>query len=267
MTIPKEFDYRQLLRDELKRRQRRNPAYNVRSYSRDLGMGPSRLSEILNGREGISVERALHFAEKLKLDDVQKSFFLDLVQSEHSRSKISKAAALERVRARLKALKKLDLPDQLMLLSDWQNLAILELLPIEEDHSVTTFAQRLGLSEDYVRQCIERMTQAGYIVRDNERWVAKDPDTETTEDVPSEALRNNHKHLVTKGLEILEGRPVDERDFSAVVFSMRAADIVEAKERIREFRKGLAWDLNQKSDKDSVYCFSLQLFELTERPR
>lgn len=265
MTNTKELNYRQLLHEELKRRQRRNPAYNVRAYSRDLGMGPSRLSEILTGREGISVERALQFAEKLKLDDTQKAFFIDLVQSEHSRSKISKAAAQERVEARLKVLKKLESADQFTLLSDWQSSAILELLPIESVHNVENFAKRLGLDKDYIEKCIDRMITAGYITRENDQWLAKDANTESTDDVPSGELRNYHKRLVAKGLQTLDEKPLGERDFSAIIFSMKASDIGEAKERIREFRKGLAWDLNQKSDKDSVYCFSLQFFELTER--
>jgi len=265
MTDTKKFNYRQLLRDELERRQRRNPAYNVRAFSRDLGMGASRLSEILNGREGISVERAVHFAEKLKLDDTQKAFFIDLVQSEHSRSKISKAAAQARVQVRLRALKKLDSTDQVILLTDWQNMAILELLLIEPDHNVGRFAERLGLREEFVAQCIDRMMSAGYITRAGDKWIAKDPDSETSEDIPSETLRQNHKNLIAKGLQVIDEKPLEERDFSSIIFSMSSSDVSVAKERIREFRKNLAWDLYQKSNKDSVYCLSLQFFELTER--
>jgi AraC-like DNA-binding protein len=40
-------DYRALLASEMMHRKSRNSAYSLRAYARDLGISPSRLSEVL----------------------------------------------------------------------------------------------------------------------------------------------------------------------------------------------------------------------------
>ena len=253
--------------EELLRRQKRNSAYSVRAFSRDLSLRGSKLSEILKGKAGISVDRAIFIADKLQLNDDLRAFFIDLVQSEHSRSPIAKKAAQQRIQDRMKIFSRLEAAEEHLLLSDWYNLAVLELMPLEENHSVEHFAARLGLEPELVERSIERMLKEDYIEKVGDKWVPRQTNRKTTEDTPSAAtIRNFHKKVIEKALPSLETRPAQEREFSSTIFSMNSEDIEMVKERIREFRRNLAWELNQKSRKDGVYCLSMQFFELTEKP-
>src|SRR2546430_13739191 len=47
-------DYRRVLRKELESRCRTSPRYSLRAFARDLKISPSRLSEILSGKQGLS---------------------------------------------------------------------------------------------------------------------------------------------------------------------------------------------------------------------
>ncbi|NUN06175.1 MAG: DUF4423 domain-containing protein [Bdellovibrio sp.] len=257
--------FRQFLTDELVRRQKRNPSYSMNAFARDLGLSSSRFSEILNTKVGISESRAAQIADKLQLSEKEKNYFIDLVQSEHARSAVAKKAALGRLRERFAGARKIE-KQEFFLVSDWHNLAFLELLNVKGiRHTVNDFASYLGLREEIVQQTLERLTQLGYIAKEGDVWVATEPDTTTDTDIPSEAIRNYHKQILVKAQVALERDPVDERDFSSLVFAMDRGQIGYAKERIREFRRSLVKELEDTSEKDSVYCFSLQFFNLLEK--
>ncbi|MGZ3710379.1 MAG: hypothetical protein ACXVBE_01430 [Bdellovibrionota bacterium] len=46
-------DYREKIRQAMESRAARNPRYSMRSFAKDLGISPSRLSEVLKGRYGL----------------------------------------------------------------------------------------------------------------------------------------------------------------------------------------------------------------------
>ncbi len=257
------LDYRQFLVDELQRRQKRNPAYSLRAFSRDLGIGSSRLSEIINSKVGLSEDRAVIIAEKLQLADAEKSLFVDLVQGEHARSSLAKQAALKRVRDRMLQARKIEKED-FSLISDWYNLALIELLNVDGlEHSVESFAKRLGIRETVIAETIERLKHLGYIGMRDGRWIPTEPETTTDKDIPSMAIREYHRQILDKAKSAIEDVPLEKRDFSSAVFALNSKQLQYAKERIHAFRRSLVKDLEEMPDKDGVYCLSLQFFELT----
>lgn len=259
------MDYRQFLVDELQRRQKRNPAYSMRAFSRDLGIGSSRLSEIINGKVGLSEERAVGLAVRLQLADAEKALFVDLVQSEHARSSIARDAARRRLQARVPASKNIDDQDFLPI-SDWYNLALMELLYVEGlDHTHGAFAHKLGIREEIIQETIERLLHLGYIEWQNGKLVPRDPQLATSSQVPSAAIRAYHNQMLDKAKEALEEKPVERRDFSSMVFALNSSQMEYARSRIQEFRRNLVHELEEIPGKDSVFCLSLQFFELTER--
>ncbi len=93
-------DYRSALLEIFEQRKLKNNRYSLRAFSRDLGISSSRLSEILHGKVGLSLERALEICEKMDLTADDKSLFCDLVESQHARSAIAKRMALQRISER-----------------------------------------------------------------------------------------------------------------------------------------------------------------------
>lgn len=259
------LDYRKMLMNELQQRQSRNPAYSMSAFSRDLNINPSRMSEILNGKVGISEERAALIAEKLKLSTNERALFIDLVQSEHARSMVARNSAQKRVRDRLLNSRHISQTD-FSVISDWYNLALIQLLDVENiEHSIESFAKHLGISKDEVSKALAQLEHLKYIERKGDRWRASVPDTTTDVDISSRAIQHYNKQILDKAKEKLQTVPVEKRDFSSVVFACNSAQMAHAKERIESFRRSLMKDLEEMAGKDSVFCLSIQFFELTEK--
>src|SRR4051812_22994437 len=91
------MDYRQFLKREFGTRSRAQEKYSLRSFARDLGLAPSRLSEILNHKQGLSFDLAQRVGEKLGLNDRELELFCHLVESEHARSQVKRELAKTRV--------------------------------------------------------------------------------------------------------------------------------------------------------------------------
>lgn len=79
---------------EFNKRRSRREKYSQNAFARDLNLSPSRLSQILNSRSGLSKELAVVLCDTLLLSQEEREKFIDSVLVEHSRS------ALERERAR-----------------------------------------------------------------------------------------------------------------------------------------------------------------------
>ncbi|QDK44885.1 hypothetical protein DOM22_06770 [Bdellovibrio sp. ZAP7] len=254
--------YRSILIEEMRKRQRKNPAYSMRAFARDIGVSASRLSELLNSKVGLSDSRATIVADRLQLKGKEKAFFIDLVQAEHARSKLAKKAASERVKAYLLDAKKIS-DDDFHLISDWQNLAVLELVDIPgTPHSFSAIAKKLGISVAEAEATVARLMKVGLLKEEGGRWVVSDSDSTTTADVPSIAIQNYHRQMLERASRSLSVDPVESRDLSSVVFSLDSTQLAYAKERIREFRRVLSQELAGMPSKDKVYSLAIQLFEL-----
>lgn len=96
-TILSYTDYRAFLRDELSRRQARNARYSLRSFARDLGLAPPRLSDILRGRYGLSGAAAAELAVKLRMTEREAARLRDLAEAEHGRSRLARENARQRL--------------------------------------------------------------------------------------------------------------------------------------------------------------------------
>lgn len=95
-------DYREILRDELGRRLRNNPRYTQGAFARHLHIRSSRLCEILGGKQGLSAVMGRQIATRLGFSDLETERFVDLVESQHGRSRSVRDAALQRLRSERK---------------------------------------------------------------------------------------------------------------------------------------------------------------------
>lgn len=125
-------DYKTFILAEFKRRVEKNSSYSQNAFARDLGISPSRLSEILRGKQGLSLRWAITIAENLHLSKEESEHFCNLVMSKHARSRMQREAAISKTGhgegttlLKLKAgkISETDLPEVLEKLSDaWSQI-------------------------------------------------------------------------------------------------------------------------------------------------
>lgn len=258
-------DYRDILREAYDARNLRNPGYSLRAFARDLGLSSSRLSEILQGRYGLSPAAALKIAANLKFSAAERDYFRDLVESRHARSRLERNAARERLARRSERTSFHRIRrDAFQVISGWHHFAILELLTLRGARSSASWiAERLEIPRDEALSAVERLLRLGYLRKDEAgNWLPTEDFTATDTDVPSRAQRGFHKQMLSKARVAIEEQPVAEREFLSLVLSMNAQDLPEAKETIRRFHDEFCARFGSGAGKDRVYCLGIQFHEL-----
>lgn len=266
-------DFKQILKGELEARLNRNPRYSLRAFAKDLKMAPALLSDILNGKRGMSREWATKVATRLGYAKSEKDLFCDLVESQHARSRVAKAQALARLEKRVSqgaVLKFLTLDqDQFSLISEWYPMAILELMKSPECKATAKpelewFAKKLQLTPIQVSNALERMTKLGMIEMREGKWIVLSPNVQTPDGVASRALKSHHEQLMKKGLEALYTQPVEERDFRGLTIRCKKSDVSRVREKMKKFLQDLDAELSADQDGTEVYQLSTQFFSLTK---
>lgn len=260
-TLPR--DYRLWLKTEFEQRRSRNPAYSLRAFARDLQLAPTRISDILLKKQGLSGPAATKVAKALSLTLSQTEYFLALVETEHARSRIAKESAAIRLRhLQTDPTKLMDL-DTFQIIADWKHFAIIELSRVKGFRSESQWiARRLGATVIEINDCIERLLQVGMLVRTNQKLVATEQFFASPTEIPSESLKRYQEQLLQKALLAIREQPVDKRDFSAVNVALSPEQLPEVKEKIKKFRRSLVSFIEEKPERDRVYCMSIQLFAL-----
>lgn len=267
MVLPTTYtDYRNLLREELAVRCQINPKYSLRAFARDIDLAPSRLSEVLSGKQGLSRQVAEKIGQRLGYNDSERCFFADLVTSIHARKESDRKAAIALVERKVGDQELLRLKnDTFHLISDWYHLAILELATTKDfETNVRWIAKKLNISESEVELALERLERFGFLGWDGDALVPLEPKTTTPGGTPSESIRKFHQQILAKAMDSVVMQGIEERDLSAVIVAVDRARLPEAKERLKQFRREFCTDMNKAPDKNSVYCLSIQFFSLTE---
>jgi transcriptional regulator with XRE-family HTH domain len=81
---------RVILQQTLLTKQKKNSRYSLRAFARDLRVSPSFLSEVLNGKYGISRQLARQIAERLGFDARECDHFCELADLEITDSRTRK---------------------------------------------------------------------------------------------------------------------------------------------------------------------------------
>lgn len=262
----KKLNYRSFLRLALETRQAKNPAYTIGSFGRLLDISASRTAQILKGKVGISVKRAVFIAEKLGFSEHDKKIFLLLVQSEHERNPLKREEAQKKLAEIDDGFN--DVSDVFHSISDWYYHAIRELISMDcPTYNEKTIPEKLGISSEQFTVAIERLLKLDLIERvpgsKPECYKVRQRGIRTKQDFPSEAVKVLNEQILNKAKEELRRQEIHSRDFSVVFLKLDKTQMPMVKEQISRFRKELMQTLEISESKDSVYCMSIQFFELT----
>ncbi len=262
--ILKSTDYRQILVSEFERRHRSNRRYSLRAFSTRLGISVSTLSEVLNGKLGLSRPRAEKIAERLAMNEIERDYFVSLVESCHARSR----QVRERAQVRLQNIQRItEKPLQIdawTFISEWYHLAIVELARTRGFQSRETWiAKKLELDPITVRTACERLIRLGILERKGGKlkttgqWLLTSP-----HDTPSAYTRAFHAAILAKAQRSIEEQSPTERNLSSLVVAINKEKIPEAKKLIMDFNRKLNKLLSADDQPENLYCFSTQLFSL-----
>lgn len=268
MNIP---CYREILKRHFAERLEENPRYSLRAFSRDLSISPSRLSEILNGKQGMSGEWADKISRRLQMSPREADDFRQKVLAADARSKQVRTQALARLELENGPEYEVVQADTFKIIADWYHFAILELTKLKAFRpSARWVASKLGISVYEAKLASDRLMRLGLIEKDRLRWRPTNKTLTTSNGVPSEAIRKFNRQIIEKSKEAITMQTVEERDISSLTLAVRSQDVPKVIERIRRFRRELNADLERSvpaGSADEVYSLAIQFFRLTEKER
>jgi hypothetical protein len=262
-----ETTYRQYIEREFRRRCRRNSLYSLRAFARDLEISPSKLSEVLRGKCGLSAHAAEELCKQLNLSQVETQHFVILVEAEHSRNSTRKAQARDLLKTfqATHGYNELDL-ERFKIISDWQHLALLELMELDTfESNLEWMAQALDLDIFLVSESLERLENFNLVEVVDGKYRPTGGNMAVATNVPSREMREFHLQMMAKASECVETGRMEDRGVSHMIFAMDEKDFPKAQEALKKFRREFATTLQEGAHKNSLYSLGIQLIPITKK--
>ncbi len=263
--IPSSFSYNQILMNEFEKRNSINHRYSLRSFARDIRMSPSRLSEILNQKRGLSPQKAQEILKYLPISEENKKLFLLAVEAKHHRSPKRKSEALNEINSFMqknKETKKIN-ETQFGHISGWYYYALLELIETKNfKNDCEWIAQKLHLNKTIVESALDKLETLNLIKKKNDSYENNYDVTTTSFDESSTSLKKYHSQILRKAEKELFKQDVQDREFLGMTMAFDKQDIKKAKKLIRKFQEDFANEFGVSVEKNSVYQLNVQFFRL-----
>ena len=207
-----------------------------------MGISASHLSRVMNGKKSLSLEMIVRIAQELEID-------LSLEKMPGPMAGTSRTVDLEVFKV----------------IADWYHFPILELTNTKGFKSDEKWiAKRLGMPLSILKAALDRLESLELIERVDGKIRATGGDfLETTNDIPSGAIRKHHEQMLAKAAEALNADSPELREFQAMNLGFNPEDLGAAKEMIREFYKRFNKKFSRASGKE-IYQMNLQFFKLTQ---
>lgn len=258
----------EVLGHEFTRRRERNKSYSLRAYARDLCLSPSRLSEVLNGKQGLSEKSVDQIAEALTKKATEREFLRSLVLAQFSRNQNVRNLARERVdKMRMAESFRQMRDDQFRILQDWYHGAILELIQVQGfDPDPAWIAHRLGIPATTAKQALQRLQNMGLVEpsKGGKSWIARPEAYQTFSDVPSRAIRHFHSQILNMHADSLREDDINDREFLSMILAVPRSRLSEFKQEMYNFATRF-WQKIENEPKDDLYSLSLQLCPVRNR--
>ncbi|MFS4459774.1 TIGR02147 family protein [Bdellovibrio sp. HCB2-146] len=224
--------------------------YSLRSFAKDLGLSPGRLTELLQQTNIPTIKTLEKIATSLKLSEIQRRELFIAAEQDKKQRLLHQADVV---------LKEQDLH----LIVDWVPYAIVSLLMTRDFHlSAENVSTRLGVSFQQASDSIEKLKQFKMIYELDGKWIAGKPKIATETDIPSEMIRHSHREKMELAVQRMNQVPVELRDFSSITFPADPKNLEVAKKMIIDFRRTLAETMSRGGPTE-VYSLNLQLFPLS----
>lgn len=259
-------DISNILKKEFYKRKQKNPKYSLRAFSRDLKMSPGFLSEIMQHKKKISVDKAMQISQLLGWTWRESQIFLQTAQLGYAKTKHAKTFLQQEISKSAESYAQFETIklSRFSPISNWYHMAIIELPELDSFQNCPKWiSTQLGIDESLAKDALIRLKQDQLIIQNEQgRWIKNI--NFSLADVKSADVRKFHKQHLTNAAVALENQEFKKRHFSGITMAIDSHKLPEAIELIKEFRSRMSL-LLESGTKDSVYHLAIQLFQLDQK--
>lgn len=236
--------FQELLLECLEELKKKNPRYSLRAFAKKLGVSAGTLSEVLNLKLNLGLKRMEAILENLDLSPGKKNRFLVQLgrTPNYEKQLVSDEAAAY--------------------LANWVHRAILHSFDLEhEETSPAKIAERLGISEQEVRACLEQLLKFELIQKseDQEKYQRPVIILKTNDGKKDENIRRTHLSNFDLQRKAYETIPMEERDFTSMMFAGTQAQMDQMRKEIRALYEKIILT-SEVGPRDELYQISVALY-------
>lgn len=252
-----------ILKSALEKKLRQNPHLSMRQVAKKIGISPSFLSLIVNGKRQMPVNRARSICQVLDIDREKVDF---IVMQELKGGKASRSVSLSStVISPEKGTELKFIPKRLFwMLSQWYYLPVLNsTLLASYDGSPGWIARELGLELQTVEDALQRMWAAGLLEERQGQFVKTDAYQDFHSGAPDADIRKFHDKGMSIAQKELRAKTtpadLDQRLITSMIFSIAENDVPWMKQEIVSLMRRYL-EKSSKSSRDKIYHLGVQLF-------
>ena len=245
-------NYRGWLHGELQYRKNENPAYSLRAFSRHLGLSPTSLSQIINGKRKLTPGTAAQIGQSLGLSPREQELF---VQSAVFNTNKNYIATQTEEETQLEV-------DSFRVIADWYHYAILALVKINGQRIYPEYlSERLGITRLEAKQGLERLERLKLVEKKGRTYVKNSAPLFVASPNGESCLRSHHNQILRRASQAVENLPYSMRESVSTTLAFDPEYLDDAKAIIEDCRRKLL-QIASKNKPKRVYALSMHLFPL-----
>ena len=259
--------YRRMLCDSTQTKAQLEP------WSKRLGYrSPRSIAMVIKGQRLPSATLVSRLSQDFKLNDREHRYFELLVEKARREKR---GANLGDTLQQLQLLRgeeshgRLLSADQFSWIAEWYHYVLRQLIVTKwfrEDLPWIQKTLRHKISAVQIRDAIERMIALGLVGRNRQgHLILTEPHIKTTQNIPSEALRQHQKQMLQRALEAIDEQSLESRETTSVTIAIDSADFGAAVSAIRKFRDEFHVRFHKPKGGNAVFQLGLQFFEHTSK--
>lgn len=240
----------EILKSDFEKRRKRNTAYSLRSFSRDLEVDASNLSKILSYQKAIGKKLRLKLATKIGFSELDMESFELKCGNEIEDAKYASHAL-----------------DVFELVSRSYHYVILELFKMPDfDGDPKSIASMIGITQKEAKEALIRLKQVGLIkeLGDGQLVPADNSSSNLVGQSTSRSHREQQKEILESAIDALDEIPIEQRSQSSMTMAIDSSKLAEARDLIKTFRRKMGRLLSNSPDLDKVYQLSIALYPVSK---
>lgn len=266
--VSKENNQGTSLKEVFELKKQSNPKYSLRSLARDMGISPSFLSKIMNGKKPLPEKYIGELSRRLNLDAIEVEKLKKSTAAMRPFRNNTRVVGSDNERLRkYTPMGRNDLP----LLEKWYYIAILDLSTCENFKSnIKWIAERLKLSESLVEDSVKWLLEKEYLIQSENGWKKSDRKMRFPADSANPTISNFHGQLLSKVIKTMERDNNAEKYKGRAIHSTVVAGNPENLEKAQKILiKALykATEVLTEGDCTEVYQLNVNQIPITENSK
>lgn len=261
-------NFRVYLRDYYEYKKKTQPSFSLRFFADKAGLSShAHLKLTIDGKRNITKNTVTKLIHGLGLINQRSAYFENLVFFNQAETDEEKKAYYEQLikcspRSKLHKMDKA----QFRIFREWHHSVILEMVGLRGFKAIPDLISkklRGMVTPGQVQESLNLLLELGLLVKTANGYRQRDPMITTDDEVQDMMVKLYHQQMMRISNNMLNELPSEERDFSALTFSIKREDFPKLKKHIQLMRKELLDFSAKAGEGDDVVQVNIQLFPLT----